>query len=139
MYSIAQLRDEDRPVTMGPDRAKASRSPVVGLNIEMCVCAHLHNKHTHTHTHSRTHIHSHSHSHTHTHFSMVRPTTGDLDALAQSGPMVTGLSSSLVQLRYTIQTHIRPDMNLGQAVDVEKKHASGEKPLVSQLYGDVCM
>ena len=59
-------------------------------------------------------------THTHTHFSIVRPTTGDLDALAQSGPMVTGLSSSLVQLRYTIQTHIRPDMNLGQAVDVEK-------------------
>ena len=38
MYSIAQLRDKDRPVTMGPDWAKASRSPVVGLSIEKCVC-----------------------------------------------------------------------------------------------------
>ena len=28
----------DRPVTMGPDWAKASRSPVVGLSIEKCVC-----------------------------------------------------------------------------------------------------
>ena len=38
MYSAAQLRDQDRPVTMGPDWAKASRSPVVGLTIEKCVC-----------------------------------------------------------------------------------------------------
>ena len=38
MYIIAQLRDEDRPVTMGPDWAKASRSPVAGLTIETCVC-----------------------------------------------------------------------------------------------------
>ena len=41
MYSIASLKDTDSPVTMGPPvRAKASRTPVVGLGAEgsVCVC-----------------------------------------------------------------------------------------------------